>query len=1286
MKKTRRLWILTVLTLLAAVLALAFASCAGGVKLVKFELPESPTAEIGSEYTLPAADVADSEGTRLFPDVEVKDAEGNEVEVNNNKFYVSKLSGYSARYTVTYGKGLTESRELKIKVADTGKPVIDLGGKTRIFAVKGREVTLPAAKVTDASGEKIAAEITVKIGESTIKPENGKIVFDTSGEYTAVYTATDSSGNVGSYPLTVSCAYEENTVAYFGHAGGEAMAAAHESVTLVSSDEVTYGEEKASLNVRSASETGFTDLLLDAPALSDISSYDAMYLYIYNASAFEIEVTTNQVYNPSRIAEKSWGLLQIYKGEKGWIKDSYSDAEEKRAFAVGDMAAKNPATPENIDGFKISFKGRENGALNVYLSGVKVSANGRAPAAENPVLPFMELGKAGEIPLPKLVSFAGGEPEVTKAEVVHPDGTAADLEKEKEKYTFTPTAEGKYTIRYTFRDKANGLTNFSSTQFIAADLSGLQNQIIPLTESYALDMLKANGETSLKIVDCTTFPTGGTRKVLEVKSFGYEFTDIKFVAPAITDVRGAYSIAYYIYNPTDDVLKALVNNNGGNTVARLLKPRRWMLVEYKAEIFDSVFPESDGKTYPNSPENIANYTIHLLNENEVKNTEVYITTPMIRTEDESVEATVPHLKAAFAGDEIEVPAAVAGAGVGVDCRVYAPDYTLLAANESRFVAEKTGVYEIEYVLTDETGRVSILTRYISVISKEGYAAGDMFLFDNENGALLHGTEGGGFEPEVKHGGEKGSVKVTGNTEWLNLIAHDSLEKDISAYGSFYVWIYNAQAKDGTAFFNNDVPRFTLKAQAWTQVEVVNDNGVWKYNGTPIKFYGSAQNIEKFMISFDNPSLETLTYYVGKITARAGRNPVAHNGLNAFYTVGDVVDIGLVTATDYWGNPVAATVGVTAPDGGAVTIGEDGRFSAAMEGEYVVTVRYEEKNLFLEAVYRFVVQSGKINRKVFAPAENMPLEGNFLDYGEERLRFLSGEGMTYGDDGYALVVNAKEDGCWIDFSILTEKIDLSKIDRITFAIKCFAANATGSQVFLKSNGADRLLARSGNSGAVPMRADVGNIVAGRWCEISIFKDRFTEFFGGAAEVSQFHFLINPATADGYQSMYYEYAISSICVKTESAVLKADENLVLTEVIENGENKVFALESNADYVYGNDARSIKIYATGGAWIDFKINFSEIDLTKTEKIYFYVMRTAPDANGAVTVQGEGGAQITLTTQADMDVNQWTRIEIPASRFAEVFGSAEKASKLKIIINNTAADDNAYDYQFFMSSIFAE
>ena len=65
-----------------------------------------------------------------------------------------------------------------------------------------------------------------------------------------------------------------------------------------------------------------------------------------------------------------------------------------------------------------------------------------------------------------------------------------------------------------------------------------------------------------------------------------------------------------------------------------------------------------------------------------------------------------------------------------------------------------------------------------MISKEGYAAGDMFLFDNENGALLHGTEGGGFEPEVKHGGEKGSVKVTGNTEWLNLIAHDSLEKEM----------------------------------------------------------------------------------------------------------------------------------------------------------------------------------------------------------------------------------------------------------------------------------------------------------------------------------------------------------------------------------------------------------------------------------------------------------------------------------------------------------------------------
>lgn len=55
----------------------------------------------------------------------------------------------------------------------------------------------------------------------------------------------------------------------------------------------------------------------------------------------------------------------------------------------------------------------------------------------------MELGKAGEIPLPKLVSFAGGEPEVTKAEVVHPDGTAADLEKEKEKYTFYADGGGQ---------------------------------------------------------------------------------------------------------------------------------------------------------------------------------------------------------------------------------------------------------------------------------------------------------------------------------------------------------------------------------------------------------------------------------------------------------------------------------------------------------------------------------------------------------------------------------------------------------------------------------------------------------------------------------------------------------------------------------------------------------------------------------------------------------------------------------------------------------------------------
>ena len=63
-----------------------------------------------------------------------------------------------------------------------------------------------------------------------------------------------------------------------------------------------------------------------------------------------------------------------------------------------------------------------------------------------------------------------------------------------------------------------------------------------------------------------------------------------------------------------------------------------------------------------------------------------------------------------------------------------------------------------------------------------------------------------------------------------------------------------------------------------------------------------------------------------------------------------------------------------------------------------------------------------------------------------------------------------------------------------------------------------------------------------------------------------------------------------------------------------------------------------------------------------------------------------LTVVSSENALLNQWIKVEISASMFAAVFGDSVEIDTLRIIINNTAADGVAYDYQFFVSSIYVE
>ena len=161
-------------------------------------IPASIDVEIGSLCIVPK--VVNGDGAVL--DFEVKAKDESRVEINNAKFRAVVLQGYA----ISYFENEKVVALIDVCVKDSTAPMIIVNAPEGMTVIYNSVVTIPACKVSDASGESIIPEISVadKDGNAVTVTDN-TFVANVLGAYTVSYKATDKSGNSSVKTLGINC-------------------------------------------------------------------------------------------------------------------------------------------------------------------------------------------------------------------------------------------------------------------------------------------------------------------------------------------------------------------------------------------------------------------------------------------------------------------------------------------------------------------------------------------------------------------------------------------------------------------------------------------------------------------------------------------------------------------------------------------------------------------------------------------------------------------------------------------------------------------------------------------------------------------------------------------------------------------------------------------------------------------------------------------------------------------------------------------------------------------------
>lgn len=180
----------------------------GPVVTVNTDYSEMPDAEKGGYYPIPQATAFDAFSGACNVKVGVYVNYGTEnqisIGIEDGKFKVNKLGYYVIEYTAEDVYGNSSKKLIYVRsVLKTDDINMDIPQNPIRETTLGEVVGFGSATVSGGSGD-VTVKITARCGDDVYEIEDYKFRFETAGEYTVTYTATDYIGKSvsKSYKLT----------------------------------------------------------------------------------------------------------------------------------------------------------------------------------------------------------------------------------------------------------------------------------------------------------------------------------------------------------------------------------------------------------------------------------------------------------------------------------------------------------------------------------------------------------------------------------------------------------------------------------------------------------------------------------------------------------------------------------------------------------------------------------------------------------------------------------------------------------------------------------------------------------------------------------------------------------------------------------------------------------------------------------------------------------------------------------------------------------------------------
>ncbi len=325
MKKLKTLKILLTLGF-ALFTALGLAACSNGDgnNTLTFDVEEEMVIGYYEYCEVPTVVAKDSNNNLYFPVCTVKSPDGKEVAVEDGKIFVLYEGDYTFEYALNYN-GETIVKSTKATATDLTAP--DFTTVLSEFSVfSGSVVNIPAVEYEDNKdlAEDVALDVKVSFNGQEINTEDNAFSADSYGEYIISYTITDKAGNSNELTTSVfSLKKEDGEIAYFYENGsiGLCSVSGRWSTLLEFSDAAAYplSENGSALKITEAGGIGLASAMLGAPAITDITGYEYLYIDVYNPQPEPVKFWINYIYDIPyiEIAPRQWTRVVAEKNSAG---------------------------------------------------------------------------------------------------------------------------------------------------------------------------------------------------------------------------------------------------------------------------------------------------------------------------------------------------------------------------------------------------------------------------------------------------------------------------------------------------------------------------------------------------------------------------------------------------------------------------------------------------------------------------------------------------------------------------------------------------------------------------------------------------------------------------------------------------------------------------------------------------------------------------------------------------------------------------------------------------------